>query len=194
VGHHRGAASEGHGNGGKAPSQSDTGMGRALRYIKRAFHSPVDRSKRFGLAQGDIRSEIQLTTEEADLLYKNQSLMGSDMGAKMIGQLRLIEPLKEDTSMLLTKREKTHGVYRDNASLSQSIKDVLRSGKNWENLTDGQKEALEMIAVKLSRLLTGDANYRDHWDDIVGYAQLGGQGSPVNMPTISNDLQEAMGQ
>ena len=95
-------------------------------------------------------------------------------------------------SSLLNTREKTHGNYRDNASLSQAIKDVLRSGKNWERLHDGQKEALEMISVKLARLLSGDKDFRDHWDDIEGYAKLGGQTSPVNMPTVTLDLTKAM--
>jgi len=95
-------------------------------------------------------------------------------------------------SNLLNTREKTHGNYRDNANLSQAIKDVLRSGKNWERLSDGQKEALEMISVKLSRLLNGDKDFRDHWDDIEGYAKLGGQASPTNLPTVTLDLTKAM--
>ena len=95
-------------------------------------------------------------------------------------------------SNLLNTREKTHGNYRDNANLSQAIKDVLRSGKNWERLTDTQKESLEMISSKLSRLLSGDKDFRDHWDDIEGYAKLGGQTSPTNLPTVTLDLTKAM--
>ena len=30
-------------------------------------------------------------------------------------------------------------------------------------------EALDMIAVKLSRIVTGDPTYLDNWDDIAGY-------------------------
>jgi hypothetical protein len=29
-----------------------------------------------------------------------------------------------------------------------------------------------MIANKLARIVNGDANYRDSWVDIIGYAQL----------------------
>jgi len=97
-----------------------------------------------------------------------------------------------EMSSLLNTREKTHGNYRDNANMSQAIKDVLRSGKNWERLSDGQKEALEMISVKLARLLSGDKDFRDHWDDIEGYAKLGGQAGPVNMPSVTLDLTRAM--
>jgi len=93
---------------------------------------------------------------------------------------------------LLNEREKTHGNYRDVASLSQAIKDVLKSGKNWDRLTDTQKESLEMISSKLARLLSGDKDFRDHWDDIIGYAQLGGQNSPTNLPTVTLDLTKAM--
>ena len=95
---------------------------------------------------------------------------------------------------LISKREKTHGVWREQSAMSQSIKDVFKSGKNWERLNDGQREALEMTAVKIARILLGDPNYHDHWDDIVGYGQLGTDSSAVNMPTITLDLQEAMNQ
>jgi len=29
-----------------------------------------------------------------------------------------------------------------------------------------------MIALKLSRILSGQADFKDHWDDIAGYAKL----------------------
>jgi hypothetical protein len=31
---------------------------------------------------------------------------------------------------------------------------------------------LEMIAHKIARILSGDPNHRDHWEDIAGYAEL----------------------
>jgi len=94
----------------------------------------------------------------------------------------------------LSKKEKTHGVYKETAALSQSFKDVMRSGRNWQNMTDQQKESLECIAMKLARLLNGNHNHRDHWDDVAGYATLGGEGGSVNLPTVRNDIEEALGQ
>ena len=32
-----------------------------------------------------------------------------------------------------------------------------------------------MIALKLSRILSGQSNFKDHWDDIAGYAKLGSE-------------------
>lgn len=90
-------------------------------------------------------------------------------------------------------KEKTHGVYRDTAEMSQNLKNVMGVGKNWESLNNSQREALEMIAVKIARILSGDVNYRDHWDDIEGYAELGGDNSKTSLPQIKLDLAVAMG-
>jgi hypothetical protein len=35
-----------------------------------------------------------------------------------------------------------------------------------------QREALDYIAGKLARILSGQPGYADHWDDIAGYAKL----------------------
>jgi hypothetical protein len=36
-------------------------------------------------------------------------------------------------------------------------------------------EALEMICTKIARILSGNPNDPDHWKDIAGYAELGGE-------------------
>jgi len=95
---------------------------------------------------------------------------------------------------LLTDRERTHGIFKDTASLAQSLKDVMRSSKNWERLSDSQKEALEQDATKTARILSGDFNFRDHWDDKGGYSQLGAISIKPSMPQITADLTEVMQQ
>jgi hypothetical protein len=35
-----------------------------------------------------------------------------------------------------------------------------------------QREALDMIAHKIARILNGNPDVHDHWHDIVGYASL----------------------
>ena len=74
--------------------------------------------------------------------------------------------------LVLSNREKTHGSYPSTASVSQSLKDAMRSAPNWIRLTDVQAESLEMIAVKLARILCGDPDFPDHWEDVLGYAKL----------------------
>jgi hypothetical protein len=73
---------------------------------------------------------------------------------------------------LLYERKKTHGDYYRTAGTAQELKDVMRRGVNWKTLDDTQREALEMIATKIARVLSGNPHEADHWRDIAGYATL----------------------
>jgi hypothetical protein len=86
-------------------------------------------------------------------------------------------PSMKPRDPLLTEREKTHGSFEHNARLSQILKSVIQGRydgieKSYKELCPIHREALDMIALKLSRILSGQANFRDHWDDIAGYAKL----------------------
>jgi hypothetical protein len=76
------------------------------------------------------------------------------------------------TEKLITERGKTHGSFTRNAVVSQSIKRQLRGEPGWQTLTDIQREAIDMICCKLSRIMSGQGGFQDHWDDICGYANL----------------------
>jgi hypothetical protein len=73
---------------------------------------------------------------------------------------------------LLKDREATHGNFEDTATVAQTLKAVMRRGRNWESLPNQSKEALEQIATKVARILNGDATDPEHWNDIAGYARL----------------------
>ena len=73
---------------------------------------------------------------------------------------------------ILDEREKTHGPFMATAAKAQQLKDAMRGGKNWDEMDDTQREALQMIASKIARILSGDYNETDHWRDIAGYASL----------------------
>ena len=77
-------------------------------------------------------------------------------------------PLNE----ILRERGSTHGNFVDNSENSQKIKDTMRAGPNWSKLTFSQREALDMIAHKIGRILSGDPDYLDHWTDLQGYPKL----------------------
>ncbi len=74
---------------------------------------------------------------------------------------------------ILQERKKTHGSFEMNAAISQGIKGVFNYGQ--PPVKVAHKEALDMIALKLSRILSGQADFKDHWDDIAGYARLGSE-------------------
>lgn len=77
-----------------------------------------------------------------------------------------------DIDEILKDRGATHGAFNDQAALAQALKAVMRRGRNWEGLAGDARESLEAIATKISRILTGDAEEADHWNDIAGYARL----------------------
>jgi hypothetical protein len=58
------------------------------------------------------------------------------------------------------------------SKISQDLKFKLRSLRNWTFMDEDEREALEMIVVKLARLMYGDPHHIDSWHDIAGYATL----------------------
>jgi hypothetical protein len=72
----------------------------------------------------------------------------------------------------LAERQRNYGDFSDNAEYAQQIKDVLHGGISWADMPYHMQEALDLIASKIARMLSGDPMYRDSWHDIVGYATL----------------------
>ena len=77
-----------------------------------------------------------------------------------------------DIKEVLAERGSRYGEFVDHAFITQSIKRAMVNSPNWKRLSDDMKEALEMIAHKMGRILNGDPEYIDSWTDIVGYAKL----------------------
>src|SRR5439155_1716768 len=73
---------------------------------------------------------------------------------------------------ILAERSSTHGDFTDNAATSQALKYVMEHTTGWSGLTPVEAEALHMIMHKIGRILAGNPHYKDHWDDIAGYAKL----------------------
>jgi hypothetical protein len=77
-----------------------------------------------------------------------------------------------DIDKTLSERGSRYGSFATMADITQELKSTMRCSKNWEKLTASQKEALDMIQHKISRMLNGDPKYEDNAVDIVGYATL----------------------
>ena len=97
---------------------------------------------------------------------------------KIIGRASIVT----NTEQLLTERGNKYGNWDDCARIARTLKYIihtevtLRHERGQQLLTDSQREALEMIAVKISRIIAGKSSFHDHWDDIMGYAKLGKEG------------------
>ena len=78
----------------------------------------------------------------------------------------------EGIDKTLNERGCRYGEFCDNSRVAQELKRVMKSGKNADDLRDIQREALEVIASKIARIVNGDPDYIDNWHDIIGYAKL----------------------
>lgn len=81
-----------------------------------------------------------------------------------------IEP--GDLYAVLQQRGSRYGEFISNANVSQDLKFIMEQSSNWNNMDNDMREALHMIAHKISRILEGDPYYDDSWIDIAGYAKL----------------------
>lgn len=72
----------------------------------------------------------------------------------------------------LKARRSRYGEFSDNAAIAQALKDIVRSRKEWEGLDATQREAIDQVFAKISRLMTGDPDYPDNWHDMAGYSTL----------------------
>lgn len=80
--------------------------------------------------------------------------------------------MSDNVQDTLNEREKRYGSFESHAQITQALKEVMHLHIKWEGLASDQKEALDMIAHKIGRILNGDPDYKDSWHDIAGYAQL----------------------
>lgn len=77
-----------------------------------------------------------------------------------------------EVKQILEQRGSRYGSFKDNADTTQALQDFFKSYPGWDKMDYFQREGLEMIAHKISRILNGDPDYDDSWVDIAGYAQL----------------------
>lgn len=77
-----------------------------------------------------------------------------------------------DVTETLSERGKIYGDYSKQAETAQAIKLAIHCTPNWGSMSGAQRESMDLMATKLSRILHGDANYKDSWLDLEGYAHL----------------------
>lgn len=72
----------------------------------------------------------------------------------------------------LDQRGSQYGKFETHAAITQAIKRTMYDTPNWERLPPDMKEALEMTAHKIGRILNGNPQLHDSWHDISGYITL----------------------
>lgn len=77
-----------------------------------------------------------------------------------------------DTRAILEERGAVYGDFLAQAQITGDLKMVMHARLGWAKLSPDMEEALDMIAVKIARILNGNPRHTDSWDDIAGYATL----------------------
>jgi hypothetical protein len=90
--------------------------------------------------------------------------------------------MTDSTENLVAQRGAVHGDFTDVSLYGRQLKGIAQGSKNWTKLTSTQKEGLDMILHKVARILAGDPNHHDHWDDIAGYATITSKRIPKSSP------------
>lgn len=74
----------------------------------------------------------------------------------------------------LVERGNRYGKFIDNAEIAQHLKRYIRLQPSYDLLAADQREALDNICIKMSRILSQgtDPEYVDNWVDMAGYASL----------------------
>ena len=118
----------------------------------------AEREKERADAHSDLQEELEKTIKQRDELISRQQSASA------------LPPAGIDA--ILAEREKTHGSFSVHANCTQTLEDTFYAFKDRSFFTAVQLEAVHMIFHKLGRIAAGSPHFRDHWDDVAGYATL----------------------
>ncbi len=79
---------------------------------------------------------------------------------------------KVNVEAITAERGGQYGDFAEQGVIAQDLKVRMRQCPGWHKLSPHQRESLEMIQHKISRILNGDPNVVDSWADIAGYAHI----------------------
>jgi len=65
----------------------------------------------------------------------------------------------------------TESSFTETARIAQELKSIITQSPGWINLHASQREALDMFATQVGRILSGDSIH--HWASITEFAKFG---------------------
>lgn len=101
-----------------------------------------------------------------------------DSGRRVIEGGTVFHWLTMDDSMtplksILAERGTNYGDFTTESELAIAVKNLMRANPGWGQLSPAHQNALDLIVLKMSRIVNGRGNYKDSWVDIQGYGKLG---------------------
>jgi hypothetical protein len=133
----------------------------------------ADVAGKYGMAMSHAyRLRKQVRDNEPEPWQPPVPLPVPEVSRPIINPEITMEPNETDVDQILGERGNRYGTFESNAKTCQLLKNVLHSQEGWYRLSYVQREAVEMMMHKISRLVNGDATYLDTVVDIAGYNQL----------------------
>ena len=132
-----------------------------------ASHSYIYQIKKKLAQEKAIQPEVfELTEDMKEVLHK--ASQGKDKPKP--GEFVEVD----NVNTTLDERGNQYGSFMEGANIAIRLKGIMHNAiaRNDAHLFPDQILALDMIAVKLSRIVNGNAAHRDSWLDIAGYAKL----------------------
>lgn len=124
-----------------------------------------------GMTGADIRKRMKVSSSYISTLKKQMAHRAEEPKP---GEYIVVEGAKspQEIDAILNARGSRYGKFSEHARITQNIKRAMEDSPNWELLPMDTREALEMVAHKIGRMLNGDPEYVDNVIDIIGYMQL----------------------
>ena len=157
----------------------------AVRELLKQGHYVREIKDRLGVSEGYIyqikklmkagvvgveATPLELTEEMKELAY--QVTRGRQATETDPSEFK--EMAEERLERMLDKRAEQYGSFMASAETAIKIKGAIHGAvaRHDVHLFPDQILALDMIAVKISRIVNGNASHKDSWIDIAGYAKL----------------------
>lgn len=155
--------------------------------IRKALYSSPKASNK------ELAKKFKVTSRYVQIIRREMGFPNADpRGRKKAGTISLtfeqfkerfptaekdVPAPKDSVDAVLDERGKRYGSFAKQAAIAQEIKNAVIANMDRRLDVDFAawcmaREALEMICVKMARILNGDLEYADNWLDIAGYAKL----------------------
>jgi hypothetical protein len=137
-----------------------------------------------GCSAKDIREQLGVSSSYIHMLKKKMVHVEPEetpepkkesLGEKIVRQAKeRAEANATNVDAILDKRAEQYGSFMASANVAIRLKGVMHNAIAQQDLhlAPDQLLSLDMIAVKISRILTGNPSHLDSWLDIAGYAKL----------------------
>ena len=127
-----------------------------------------------GVSTGKIVKRLKVAPSYVWKLKKEMAHKQEEPKPTSNGAEDLRAMAQESMDALLQKREDQYGSFMFGANIAIRLKGIMHNAIAQKDLhlAPDQMLALDMIAVKISRILSGNPSHKDSWVDIAGYAKL----------------------